>query len=283
MHNKNVWLCLLALCFIFVSGCSHSDDSPGSRLTKVNDFVIAGSGHCIPITAKLAEYYNNKYGGAIKIPGSIGSSGAIRAVRQGAVDLGLTARPLTEEEKEEGLREIPYARTATVIGVHPTVPDDNITYSDLVAIFAGKKTKWNNGATIIVLSREAGDNTNAVLSEKVPGFAEVLTNSLKNEMWTVYFTSHEETDAIAKTPFSIGFTDIASIKAQSLGIKPLKVNGIEPTIDNICNGSYQLFNDLYFIHKAPLSNRAQGFLNFVFSAEGKTIIMEYGGLPLKGK
>jgi ABC-type phosphate transport system substrate-binding protein len=39
----------------------------------------------------------------IAVPPSIGSSGAIRAVADGAIDVGLVTRPLTEAEKRLGL------------------------------------------------------------------------------------------------------------------------------------------------------------------------------------
>ena len=77
-------------------------------------------------------------------------------------------------------------------------------------------------------------------------------NSLRNEMWIVCFTNQEEAQAIVDTPSSLGYTETSALKAQKLAIKPLKINGVKPTTDNIKNGSYQLTVDLCFIYKELL-------------------------------
>jgi len=105
-----------------------------------NPLVFAGSGGNLALTRVLVEAYA-KVRPEIKIdvPASIGSSGAIRAAAEGAMSVGLIARPLKDEEQKLGLTVLPYARTVIVIGVHPTVADDGITSEDLVRIY--KKTK----------------------------------------------------------------------------------------------------------------------------------------------
>lgn len=281
MDKKYSVVCLLLIGVILAAGCSGTVQQLQHRHVAAKDFIIAGSGQNLPITAKLVEYYNKKNKPGIKLPNSIGSTGAINAVKEGAIDLGLTARPLTDKEKNEGLREIPYARVGIIVGVNPKVPDTSITYQDLVDIFRGEKTVWQNGKPIIVLSRETGDSTNNVLVKKVPGFKEVLTDSLQKQRWLVYFSDAEEANAITATLFSLGFTDTGALAAQKLKIKPLRINGVEPSVENVQNGSYKLFNDLYFIYKEPVSLRAGKFLNFVFSETGVRIIQDNRGIPLR--
>lgn len=282
LRRNSVFILFLAVGLVFTLGCSQNVQARPAEQPANKDFIIAGSGQNFPLTSKLVYYYNKKYKGAITLPNSIGTNGAKKAVKAGAIDLGLTAWPLTEADKQEGLKEIPYARVGIIIGVDPDVPDENLTYQELVDIFTGKKTQWQNGQTITVLSREYGDSTNRVMVSKVPGYKEALINSLNNELWTVCFTDQEEAHAVENTPFSIGFTNIAALKAQQLSIKPLKVNGVAPTVENIKNGSYPLFVDLYFVHKGKITNRAKNFLDFVFSDEGQKLLVEYNSIPLKG-
>ena len=275
---------VLLLITAFIFGCSNSDKEPETKnIPSSREFIIAGSGANLPITGKLIDRYNKKYGIKMQMPSSIGSSGGIKAVSEGAIDLGLASRLLQDEEMKSGLKQFPYARVGIVIGVNADVPDDNITYQDIVDIFGGKKNKWKNGKMIIVMSREKGDSTNQVLQEVVPGFKSVLEDSYKNARWQIYFTDSEEAEGIQKFSSSIGFTDTGALSVLSLKIKPLKVNGVIPSSANVVNGSYKLYKDFYFIYKEPIPERVARFMEFISSDEGQRIISSNGGIPLKGK
>lgn len=282
--KKNLWVFLTLIIIVFFAfGCSKQEVQVTEKQKQINnkDFIIAGSGSNLPITGKIIELYNINSKVKIQMPKSIGSGGGIKAVYEGAIALGLSSRPLKEEELRDGLKQLPYARIGVVLGSNLDVPDNNISYDDLVKIYQGKVTKWKNGNRIIVLTREASDSSNKVLAKEVPGFKEVLKASEKSERWQVYFTDLEMSKAITKTSSSIGLTDTGAITASKLMIKPLKINGVEATIDNVKNGSYKLYKDLYFVYKEPLSEQAKKFLDFVYSKEGQRIITSNGGIPLK--
>ncbi len=277
-------IALMVVVLLGFSGFSRGKEAPVSKTqAKVETLIIAGSGSNIPITGRLLEQYNKKFGEKFELSDSIGSSGAIKAVREGAIELGLISRPIKDEEKGEDLKQIAYAQIGVIIGVNPDVPDNDISYRELVEIYLGKKTSWQNGNMIVVLMREPGDSTNMLLEEKVPGFREVLKDSFKELRWQVYYTDEEETRGIAKTSSSIGFTDTGRFSVFKPNIKPLKVNGLAPTLQNVQSGRYSLFKTLYFVYKEPLSSRAKKFFDFVFSEEGMRIIETSGGIPIRGK
>jgi len=273
---------LLAGSFLWI-GCSKPPEASVPEQTAAERFVVAGSGSNLPITGKLAESYMQRGGIRIELPKSIGSSGAIKAVREGKIDLGLISRPLKDSEKAEGIKQLSYARIGIVLGVNRSVPDDNLTYQDLVEIFKGTKTSWQNGKMIVVLAREKGNSSNAVLAKEIPGFREALKESYVQNRWQIYYTDAEEAHAIHDTPYSVGLTDTGSLSSLNLNIKPLQINGVPPSLENVQNGKYKLAKDLYFIYKEPLAEWAKTFLEFVYSEEGQAIIAMNGGIPLKGK
>lgn len=249
---------------------------------KLKDELLAGSGSNLAITQQLIEAYEKKSGTRIELPRSIGSEGAIKAVKAGDLSIGLISRPLKENEKEAGLIQMPYAQLGIVVGVNTSVPDENITGEDLVDIFEGKKTTWNNGEMIIVLSREKGDSNNVVLEKMVTGFKEVLRESLEERRWEVLFTDQETADAINNTPNSIGLTDTGVINISHPDIKPLKIDDIKPTTENISNGTYKWVKTLYFVYKeGKVPQWGQDFIEFVYSSEGKQVISQSGIIPLK--
>jgi phosphate transport system substrate-binding protein len=291
------FIILPTILLIIVTGCSAKNQDTGSNTvtgeissdaaTSVpvrdeNLPLIAGSGSNIPVTQALCNAYQEKTGIDIQIPPSIGTSGAIKALQANDIDIGLISRPLKDSEKEAGIKQKEYAEIGIVFGVNPSVPDDNLTSEDLINIYMGTKNKWSNGESIIVFIREGGDSSNKVLEEKIPGFSDVLKESLDSLRWEIMYTDQESSDAIRNTNYSIGVTDTTAVSAYSQSIKPLKFNGIEPTTENILNGSYSLYKKLYFAYKEPLSEQSEKFLEFVFSEEGRKIIFDNESIPLNG-
>lgn len=286
--RKGLFFCIIVL-LLSISGCSFSSKSdPSSNTKQVKSLpsknavtlTIAGSGSNLPITQKLIDEYAKKTGIKLKMANSIGTEGAITALKANQLDIGLISRPLSQGEKKVGLIQKKYARIAIVLGVNFEVPDETITSEDLVKIYKGTKNKWKNGEMIIVLSREDGDSSTKILEDKIPNFKQAFNESMKVKRWAIHYSDIEEATAIANTNDSFGITNLTT--ALKLNIKPLKINGIPPTLDNIKNGKYPFYKDLYFSYKEPLSDQGKKFLEFVFSPEGQNIMSKNNCIPMIG-
>src|SRR6185369_13005443 len=193
---------------------------------SAESIVLAGSGSNLPAIRLLVKAFKRLHPGIhLEAPTNIGSAGAIRAVSDGAVSIGLISRPLLGDEKNLGLTVAPYASTAVVIGVHPLVKDDEITFNELNSIYRGSKTTWKDGQKIIVLNREPGESSIYVLEENVPGFREVYADSIKTNRWSIILKDEGMNQKIETLPYSIGFSDMGAVTSQKLKIKTLKLNG----------------------------------------------------------
>lgn len=245
--------------------------------------IFAGSGANLPIARVLAKAFQRIHPEiTIDVPASIGSTSAIRAAADGAIALGLISRPLKEKEKSLGMEIRDYARTPLIIAVHPSVGEDNITSEELLNIYRGKKKTWQDGKEIIVLTREPGDSAIEVLVKGIPEFGTVYDESLQAKRWTVLFKDLEMNHTLAKTPSAIGLTDLGAIRIERHRIKPLKVNGVEPTLKNLQRDTYPLGRTLSFVfRKEVLSPEAKDFMAFVRSGEGRKILTNNGYLPEK--
>ncbi len=248
---------------------------------KTVNLVAAGSGVNLGITRLLAEgFMKTRPDVRIEVPGSIGTKGAITAVGDGAVTLGLTSRPLKESEKRPDVVEEVYARSPVVLGVHQSVPDDNLSSRELVDIYDAKKKKWADGSDIVVYTREPTDSGVLVLMEKIPGFKAAFDESYAQKRWFVFFTDQDSNQAVAKTPHALGFTDLGMIATEKLAIKPLKLDGVEPSVENLRAGRYPLDRALFLLYKpAQLPKEAKAFIDFIRSDEGRKILEKNGYLP----
>ena len=243
--------------------------------------IMAGSGSNLPIIRVLAQAFMKKHPDiAIEVPTSIGSTSGIRAVADNAIAIGLISRSLKKHEKELGLEVVIYAHTPLIIGVHPGVTEENITYAGIIDIYRGMKNRWKDGKEIIVLTREPGDSTIEVMTKEVPGFKEVYDESQRAKRWTTLFKDLEMDETLAKTPDAIGFTDLCSLTIERHRIKALKVKNVAPTLKNLENNTYPLVKPLAFVfHREKLPTAARDFLAFVHSREGAKILRDNGCLP----
>lgn len=245
--------------------------------------IFAGSGTNLPIIRVLAkEFQKSRPHVSIEVPASIGSTSAVRAAADGAVALGLISRPLKESEKGLGLTTVDFARTPLIVGVHPSVPDDGITFAELVDIYRGKKSRWGNGRDIIVLTREPGDSSIEVLAKMVPGFRGVYDESQKSKRWTTLLKDLAMNETLARTPDAIGLSDLGSVTIEKYGIRPLKMNGAAPSLGNLRSGKYPLFKTLTFVYREErLAPEARLFMDFVRSVKGERLLKANGYLPLR--
>jgi len=245
--------------------------------------VVAGSGTNLPIMRLLAKAFEKRHPGVrIDVSASIGSTGGIRAAADGAVAIGLVSRQLRESEKGLGLQVVPYARTPLVIGVNPSVAEKDITYGEIIDIYRGKKIRWESGRDIVVLTREPGDSSIEVMGRMVPGFSEVYAESQKANRWTTLLKDLEMNQSLARIPDAIGFSDLGSLMVEGHRIKPLRVNGVAPTVKNLENGSYRLEKPLLFVFsRERIPAVAREFISFVRSGDGARLIRANGYLPEK--
>lgn len=252
-----------------------------AKNAAAKSIVIAGSGSNLPAIRLLVKSFNRLHPGInLEDPTNIGSDGAIRAVTDGAVSIGLISRPLLGAEKYLPLAMATYARTAVVIGVHPQVKDDVITFNELNSIYQGVKTTWEDGQKIVVLNREPGESSIYVLEEKIPGFRNVYADSIKNNRWSIILKDEAMNRKIQTLPYSIGFSDKGAIVSQRLKIKTLALHGISPSTKNVQSGAYPLYKTLSFIYRPDrLTPDMKAYFSYVCSTEGKKILQNNGYIP----
>ena len=258
---------------------AHSDPTD---MTSHKTIIAAGSGVNLGITKLLAAaFMATTHGFIINVPGSIGTKGAITAVKDDAIALGLISRDLKPEEQSPDYTAQPYAMTPIVVAVNNSVPDEDISSQDITNIYKGTKTNWKDGSEIVVLSRESYDSGFMVLEKNIPGFKEACNESRKQNRWTVNFTDQEANRALSTTPHAIGVTDLGMISTEQLAVKSLKLNGVTPSVETAQNGQYPLTRTLFLLYRnKTLSPEAKAFVDFIRSDEGASILKANGYLPL---
>jgi len=251
---------VLCLSQIFLPGC-HRNRAEVS---------VVGSTSVQPFAEALAEEFMVSHSAErIFIQGG-GSTAGIQAVLTGAAQVGMSSRKLEESEKE--LISVPIIYDAIAVIVHRTNPLNNLSMDQIRKIYAGKITRWKEiegtDRAITVVTREEGSGTRETFQNLVMG---------KNEEISLGALVQDSNGAIrqvvADDPNAIGFISLGLVNDR---VKALKIDGIEPTLQNIRAHRYQIVRPFLFVFKSSPQGLAKEFLDYVLSPKGQELLMQEG-------
>jgi len=228
---------------------------------------------------ELAAGYEKKTGVIIDIQGG----GATRGIRETAAnnsDMGGTCRYKIGSAPEESRAVLePLAWDALVVIVHPDNPVQNINFDQIRGLYLGKITNWKqlggNDAPIRLMARKG----------KISGVGRALRKlvfaNYNQEFKATEFvkSSGPLEKAVVKDINAIGVTGISSARKRK--VKNLKLDGKEPSYDNIRKGEYGLYRPLYLAmnSQGKLYAEVQKFVKYAHSREGRDIIRNNGTVP----
>jgi phosphate transport system substrate-binding protein len=211
------------------------------------------------------------------LPG-LGSTGAIKAVLAGSLDIAVSARPIHPEESRNGAVPARYAATPFVFGTAVRTKPEGFTIEEYVGIFAGTRKAWPDGTPIRLVLRPDLDSHNIALKHMSPAMEPALKQALSRKGMLVATTDIESADMIEKVPGALGTTTLGQILAEKRKIRPLEVNGVAPTIDALKDGSYPYSKTLLLVTRGSAAGNAGRFVEFVRSGEGRRILAKTGHL-----
>lgn len=147
-----------------------------------------------------------------------------------------------------------------------------LTATMLALFITGCATKNNN--EIVVVSREDGSGTRGAFIELF-GIEEKDANGNKvdnttDEAIVVNSTSIVMT-TVAGNKNAIGYISLGSLNDT---VKAVKVDGIEPTVENIKNNTYKVFRPFNIATRDDISELAQDFISFILSSDGQKVVEE---------
>lgn len=147
---------------------------------------------------------------------------------------------------------------------------------------------------ITVISREDGSGTRGAFIELF-GIEEKSADGSKTDKTTKEAVIVNKTDVmltnVAGDEYAIGYVSLGSLSNM---VKALKIDGVEPTTENVKNGTYKVSRPFNIVTKDEVSGVAQDFINYILSADGQKIVSEsyitvnddaeaYGGTKPSGK
>lgn len=238
---------------------------------------INGSGSALDMMKPLvAAYLKTGSGDRIIMEKPLGSSGAIKALLAGALDMALSCRPLKKEEIARGARQQWYGKTPLVIIAERHVDTREITTRELEDIYNGKLTTWPNGAIIRLVMRPNEDVDTRILSSLSSGMASAMAVARSRPGLLMAITDPEAYTMVAATPGGIGAAGMPTVVVEKIPVAALALNGVKPSPKTLASGAYPLAKEISIVTTPGTNPAAHKLISFMLSPRGRSIAYKSG-------
>lgn len=132
-------------------------------------------------------------------------------------------------------------------------------------------------SVITVVSREDGSGTRGAFTELL----EIAVDDTDNTIATAEVTNSTSVmmTTVAGDENAIGYISLGSLDDS---VRAIKVEGVEPTVDNVKSGNYKVARPFEIcIPKEGTSEVAQDFIDFILSDDGQAVIDEEGYISVE--
>lgn len=230
-----------------------------------------------------------------------GSSTAPPALIEGTSQLGPMSREMKSSEIDEFEKKYGYKPTAVRVAidalavfVHKDNPINNMTLEEVDGAFSstlksgsepiekwggllGPRGEWTN-KPISLYGRNSASGTYGFFKEK----------ALKKGDFKSTVKEQPGSSAVVQGVASdLGGMGYSGIGYKTSGVKAIKINGKEPTLENCLTGKYPLGRFLYiYVNKKPneaLDTLTKEYLKSILSQKGQEIVVKDGYFPLPAK
>lgn len=295
MERKSKVLGLLigiVLLMAAVAGCGgnaadkQGDQSQGQEQQAQQEQQSSGSSGSItavgssalqPLVEEAAKQFMASNPEAQVVVQGGGSGTGLSQVASGACDIGdsdvFGEEKLTAEEASQ-LVDHKVCVVGMAAVVNPGVKVTDVTQQQLIDIFTGKITNWKElgGADVKVqlVNRPSSSGTRATFkayalkgTEEAKGIEEDSSGTVRK--------------IISETPGAIGYEALSYLDGT---ITPLKLDGVEPSKENITTGKYPVWAYEHMYTKGDATGLAKDFLDYMLADDvQKSLVVDLGYIP----
>ena len=255
------------------SAAAERESEKGEESFLSGTVRMEGSTSMGRLAGALGEGFMEKYPGVTVTVEFTGTGAGIGAVISGDTDIGNSSRALTNREREGGAVENVVALDGILLCVDSSNTVRNLTVRQLADIYAGRLTNWSQAGgrdcPVVTVGREAGSGTRSDF-EAFLGLREGCDYA--NEL----DSSGAVLAKVAATPGAIGYV---SLETKGEGVIVLSLEDVEPTAENIGDGTYPLSRTLIMVTRGEISGQStliRTWFDYVLGREGQEIVSKVG-------
>ncbi|NIA71877.1 solute-binding protein [Pelagibius litoralis] len=242
---------------------------------------IGGTGSSIGQMTRMAEAFVEQHPDiAVEVLPSLGSSGGIRALVDGVIDIAVAARPLKPDEAAQRLEAAPLSRTPIVM-VSSYPQSQSIAADDLARIYANPGTRWPDGTPLRIILRPKSDSDSAFLRERFEGMEAALKEARSRPEVPVATTDQENIALASQVAGSLTIASLAQVISEQASVTIMPFDGMTPSLETLESGRYPFYKEMTIITREDSSEAVGSFIAFIGSERGRQVLRDTGSLPLR--
>lgn len=231
------------------------------------EIKAGGTGSATALLRVLGDAFAGDRQAGIEIVPSLGSSGGLRAVADGVLDLAVSARPLKPEEEAKGLRVVLTARTPLLFATSRANPDA-LSSSEIAAAYAAGTVTWKDGTPIKVILRPRAESDTALVAGLFPLLGPAVETARRRPEVPIAATDQDNAAMAEEIPGSLIAISMAQLALEKRSLRPLIVDGLAPTFASFQSGAYPHAKVLRFVVRGQPIPAVAAFIDFLRSPEG---------------
>lgn len=244
---------------------------------------VGGAGSGLALVKALGERFHSEPGhAAVVVMPSLGSSGGIRAVVAGAIDVAVSGRPPKGDEAKSPLDTIRLGRTPVVFVSMANRGPIDIRAADLEPIFALTRTSWPDGRPIKVILRPKDELDLILLDRFRPGLDPLFEKARATRIIPVAQTDQDNLDLAQSVEGSLAVTALAGVLAERRAVTIASFDGVAPSIETLRAGRYPLQRPIYLVVRKDARPTIAAFVRFAVGTEGRALVETLGVLSGEG-
>ncbi|NET46862.1 substrate-binding domain-containing protein [Okeania sp. SIO2B3] len=259
-------LLIVFIALLTVANITSCTDS-SSQETPVEKIKVGGSSEGYSVLEVLAEAHKNDSIEITFMPSSQ-SSGGIRGVKDGLIDIGVISKQLTAAETSDKIKYIPIVKNLQFLIINEKVTGvKNLSTKQIQDIYSGTISNWKElggpDAEIILLDIPEDETEKQILRKHHLG------ENLQITPKAIIFQEDDQViKSIASTPYSISLV-AKSLELEEFAIEILNIDNVIPNKANIQNGKYKMTQTIGIVISSQPNSVTQKFVDFIFTQEAK--------------
>lgn len=274
-------------------GCGKSESTDNKETTQggkeakqelSGTVAAAGSTALQPLAEEAGKKFMEENPSvSIQVQGG-GSGTGINQVASGAVQIGNSDVPAADKIKDPAqAKELVDNKVAGIgfaLVVNKDVNVDNLTVQQVQDIFSGKVTNWKEvggkDEKINVINRPASSGTRTTFEKTVMKDAKI-----DDATGTVQDSNGAVEQAINSTPGSVSYLAMSYMVGEKKdALKTVKIDGAEPTAENISAGKYPFWSYEYMVTKGEAKDATKAYIDYVKGKDFEKQVEDMGYIPM---
>jgi phosphate transport system substrate-binding protein len=230
-----------------------------------------GTGAATELLRQLGAAFGKETGYRTDVVASLGTTGGLRALADGFLDLSVAGRALKPEERAKGLKVAMVVRTPFVLATSHRAPA-GLAAADVVRAYTDPDLAWADGTPIRVILRPRSESDVMLMGSLFPGLAGAMEKARQRPEIPVAATDQDNADLAETTPGSLIGMSLTQLLLEKRNLRTVAIDGVDATRANVVDGTYPYAKHLYFVTQEQPAEAVAAFLRFMDSAAAQDIM-----------